>query len=101
MSAHIKKVLRPAAAIVTDTTTVSIAHLLHPHAQEITAIQHSPDGTNWFTLVAGAAQSSNGFVEITLASTVSHFQYVRASVLSSSVTSGATVTVNLWHGVQR
>ena len=116
MSAHISKALKAATAITSNTTTTGSAFLLHPHAQELTAvsqvsartdgtytttIQHSPDGTNWFTLAAGSAQSANGLVEITVAGTVSHFQYVRASILSSSVTSGATVTVTLWHGVQR
>ena len=116
MSAHIKKQLRTAAVIATDTTTNSSGHLLHTHAQELvaiskvtartdgtftTTIQHSPDNATWYTLAAGSAQSANGDVVITVASTVSVFQWVRASVLSASTTTGATVAVELWHGVQR
>lgn len=116
MSAHIKKAIYPAAAIATDTTTTGDAFALHQHAKELiavstvssrtdgtytTTIEHSPDGSTWFSLAAGSAQSANGSVAITVASTVSVFQYVRASILSASTTSGATVTVDLYHGVQR
>lgn len=116
MAAHIKKQLRTAAAITSSTTTTTAGQLLHTHAKELvaistvsartdgtftTTIEHSPDGVTWFTLQAGSAQSANGSVVITVASTVSVFQWVRASILSATVTSGATVAVELWHGVQR
>lgn len=116
MAAHIKKALYPATAIATDTTTTGVKFQLHPHAKELvavstvssrtdgtytTSIEHSPDGSTWFTLATGAAQSADGSVAVTVASTVSVFQWVRASILSASTTTGATVTVDLYHGTQR
>ena len=121
MAAHIKKKLAKSNSvdsfvITSNTTSTSISVDLHAHAQELiavstvsartdgsytTTIEHSPDGSIWFTLATGSAQTANGSVAITVASTVSVFPYIRASIASTSVTSGATVTVNLFHGVQR
>jgi hypothetical protein len=119
MSAHIKKAIFASQTINSDTTTTSSATEVanvHAHANQFialstvssrtdgtftTTIQHSPDGTNWYTLAAGSAQSANGTEVITVASTVTVFQFLRASVLSASTTTGATVEVNLYHGVQR
>lgn len=104
-----------ATAITTDTTTNSDSRILPVHAQEVIAIstvssrtdgtytvtiQHSPDGTNWYTWKAGAAQSANGAVLI-YDQTIPIFPYVRASILSASTTCGATVEVKLYFGNQR
>ena len=59
-----------------------------------TTIEHSPNGTNWFTLDATAAQSANGMVM--KAVTIPSFSKVRSSIVSTGVTVGATVTVKLW-----
>lgn len=115
MAAHIKKELG-SATITSNTTTNGQGVVLHCHAQELvavstvssrtdgtytTSIEHSPDGNTWFTLATGAAQSANGAVVITVASSVSVFQHIRASVVSTSVTSGADLEIELFHGVQR
>ena len=116
MAAHIKKDLYPATVIGSSTTTVSDAQVINVHAKELiavstvsartdgtftTTLQHSPDGLVWFDLGAAAAQSANGSVIASIASTVSVFPYVRASIVSGSVTTGATVDVDLYFGVQR
>ncbi len=120
MSAYQVLHLMLPTVIATDTTTTSIAAKpftnLPQHANQLCAIstvtsrtdgtytttlQHSPDGTNYFTLAAGTAQSANGLVAITVASTVTNFQFVRASVVSTGTTTGATVTVDLYYGEQR
>lgn len=119
MSAYQAKILYPATVIATDTTTTSASGSvlqLPCHSQELifesvvasrtdgtytTTVQHSPDNSNWYTLVAGTAQSTNTRQILTVASTVTHFMYIRASILSSSTTSGATVSVNAFYGEQR
>ena len=123
MAAHIKKDIFPAAVIATDTTTTGNAFSIHSHSQggilvstvssrtdgTFTAtLQHSRDGVNWTNVLddenaalAGAAQSADGTVYKQLISTAVLFPYIRASILSSSTTSGATVAVEFWHGVQR
>lgn len=63
-----------------------------------TTVQHSPDGVNWFTLGATAAQSADGMV--ILAVTVNCFHIVRASVLSATTTDGANVDVKLWYSLR-
>jgi len=57
-------------------------------------VEHSPDGVNWLTLDSCAAISANGIVikEISASS----LYYVRASLLSGSVTTGADVECKLW-----
>lgn len=95
--------------IASSTTTLGTAHSLVDPAVELiitstvsnrtdgtftVTVQHSPDGTNWFTLGATAAQSSNGMV-ITLV-TQNVFHNVRASILSAAVTAGAEVEVRLY-----
>lgn len=107
--------LYSATAITSDTTTTSTTRVLPVHAQEViaistvssrtdgtftTTIQHSPDGTNWYTWKAGTAQSANGAVLI-YDQTIPIFPYVRASILSASTISGATVAVSLFFGNQR
>lgn len=108
--------LYPAATIATDTTTTSTARLLPAHANQVialstvasrtdgtytTTIQHSADGTNWYTWAAGSAQSSNGTVQIYVTDNKPIMPYVRASILSASTTTGATVSVELYFGNQR
>jgi hypothetical protein len=124
MAAHIKKELFPASVIGSDTTTVGEAFHLHAHAKEIIiesvvssrtdgtftlTLQHSPDGINWTnvlmsdgsTAFATAAQSADGREYKYLLQDAPIYPHVRASILSSAVTTGATVEVNLHHGVQR
>ena len=123
MAAHIKKAIYPATVIASDTTTVGEAFGIHAHAEGgylvstvssrsdgtfTTTLQHSRDGVNWTNVLddenaalATAAQSGDGTVYKQLISTAVLFPYVRASILSASTTSGATVTVEFWHGVQR
>ncbi len=123
MASHIKPLLnntpvnlKDAGVIATDTTTVGTGRLIHVHANQIialstvsartdgtftTTIEHSPDGTNWYTWVAGSAQSGNGTVQIYSTDNKPIFPYVRASILSASTTTGATVAVQLFHGVER
>lgn len=108
--------LFPAATIATDTTTTSTARILPAHANQViaistvssrtdgtftTTIEHSPDGTNWHTWEAGAAQSANGSVQIHTTDGKPIMTYVRASILSASTTTGATVAVELYFGNQR
>lgn len=122
MSAHSRPLkngvpanLRDAAAITTNTTTVSAAFQVPVHARQLiaistvsartdgtftTTIEHSPDGITWHTWKAGSAQSANGSVLVHDV-TIPNFIYVRSSIVSSSVTSGATVAVQLWYGTQR
>ncbi len=116
MSAHVKKQLRTAAVIATNTTSNSTGQQLHCHSLEIiaiskvsaftdgvytTSIQHSPDNSNWYVLAAGNAQTAAGDVVISVSKDSPIFQYVRSSVVSTGTTTGATVAVELWHGVQR
>jgi hypothetical protein len=123
MAAHIKKDLYPATVIATDTTTVSDGIHLHAHAQELilvstvssrtdgtftVTLQHSPDGTNWTNVlddggsaVSTGAQSADGIAYQQVLKNVAIFPHVRASILSASTTSGATVEVDLYHGTQR
>lgn len=117
MCANQKKVLYAATVIDSDTTTTSpvlLSNVALPfNANQFSAvstvsartdgtftttIEHSPDKTNWFTLVACAAQSANGSVEGTVASTKTVFPYLRASILSASTTDGATVAVTMYFG---
>ena len=107
--------LYPATVIATDTTTTSTARVLPVHAQEVIAIstvsartdgtytvtiQHSADGTNWHTWKAGSAQTTNAAILIHDV-TIPILPYVRASILSASTTTGATVKVELYFGNQR
>lgn len=101
--------------INSDTTTVASTRTIPITADEIMAIstvsnrtdgtytvtiQHSPDGTNWYTWKAGSAQSANGAVLI-YDTTIPIFPYVRASILSASTTTGAKVKVELFYGTKR
>jgi hypothetical protein len=116
MSSHILKPLYAATVIATNTTTTGTGYQLHPHAQELifrsivssftdgvytTTIQHSPDNTNWYTLAVGSAQNAAGSVIISVPLTQPHFLFIRSSILSTGTTTGATVAVDLWHGVQK
>ena len=123
MAAHIKKALFPATVIASDTTTTGETFGVHAHAQGgylvstvssrtdgtfTTTLQHSRDGVNWTNVLddenvafATAAQPADRTVYKQLITTAVLFPYVRASILSSSTTSGATVAVEFWHGVQR
>jgi hypothetical protein len=98
------------SAITTNTTTLSTGKSIPLMATELiiastvsartdgtytVTVEHSPDGTNWFTLGATAAQSANGTVITAI--TVNCFHIVRASILSAAVVSGATVNVKLWY----
>jgi len=100
--------------IDTDTTTKGEALSLNSYAVDLIAtcevsdrtdgtytltIEHSPDGTNWFTLDSVAAISSE--IMSIKATSNSCFQYVRASVLSASTTDGATVTCKLWFSTRK
>jgi hypothetical protein len=102
--------LLPSTLIDSDTTTLGSTKSIPHTATEIiitseviartdgtftVTVQHSPDGTNWFTLGAAAAQSANGMV-IALV-TQNCFHNVRASVASTSTTDGASVKVRLYH----
>lgn len=122
MSAHSKPLkggvpsnLRDAAAITSNTTSVSSGLIVPVHANQLiaistvssrtdgtftTTIEHSPDGVNWHVWKAGSAQSANGSVLIH-DTTIPNFLHVRASVVSTSVTAGATVKVELHYGTQR
>jgi len=108
--------LYPAAVISSDTTTLSTARILPVHANQIvaistvssrtdgtytTTIEHSADGSNWHVWKAGAAQSANGAVTISVDGGRAILPYVRASIVSASTTSGATVAVALYFGNQR
>ena len=108
--------LLPAAVIATDTTTLSSLRVLPVHGNQVvalsiiasrtdgtytTTIEHSPDGVNWYVWVAGTAQSANGSVQIYTDDHKPIMPYVRASVLSASTTTGATVSVELYFGNQR
>ena len=124
MSAHVLKNLYPATVIGPSTTTVGKAFNLHAHAEGLVlesvitsrtdgtftvTLQHSLDGVNWTnvlmsdgsTAFATASQNANGRVYKYLLKDVPFCNYVRASILSATVTTGATVTVNLMHGVVR
>jgi hypothetical protein len=102
--------LLPTTLIDADTTTLGSTKSLPQTAIELiitsevsgrtdgtftVTVQHSPDGTNWFTLGAVAAQSANG-MGIALV-TQNCFHLVRASVLSASTTDGANISVRLYH----
>lgn len=122
MSSHSRPLIRntpsplyPATVIATDTTTTGDTFVVPVHANQLIAIatvsdrtdgtftvtiQHSPDGVTWYTWKAGTAQSTDSSVLI-YDQTIPNFIYVRASILSASTTSGATVLVNLWYGTQR
>ena len=124
MSAHVLKPLFPATAITSSTTTTGKAFNLHAHAEGLVlesvvsartdgtytvTLQHSLDGVNWTnvlmsdgsTAFATAAQSTNSRVYKYLLKDVPFCNYVRVSILSATVTTGATVAVNLMHGVVR
>ena len=73
-----------------------------------TTLEHSRDGVNFTPVLddensalTTAAQTANGIVYKQLISTAVLLPYIRASVVSGSTTSGATVAVEFWHGVQR
>lgn len=122
MSAHSRPLkngtpsnLYPATVIATDTTTNGSTFMVPVHANQLiavstvssrtdgtftTTIQHSPDGVTWYTWKAGSAQSTNASVLIHDV-TIPNFIYVRASILSATVTTGATVAVSLYYGTQR
>lgn len=100
-------------SITSDTTTVSASQSIGNRACELiitsevssrtdgtytTTIQHSPDGTNWFTLDSTAAQSANGMVIKSVSGNV--FQNIRASIVSSSVTTGADLSVKVWFSLK-
>ena len=108
--------LFPAATIATDTTTTSTTRVIPVHANQIIAIstvssrtdgtytttlQHSADGTNWHTWKAAAAQTTNAALTISVDGGRAIMPYVRASILSASTTTGATVAVELYFGNQR
>jgi hypothetical protein len=117
MIAHAPIEMRAAAAITSSTTTNGSAKTFpSDHVNGLivvstvsartdgtftTTLQHSPDGSTWFDLVACAAQSANGSVVGTVAADTMIFPFIRSSVLSATVTSGATVAVKVWHGVER
>lgn len=116
MAAHNKETLYPATVIATDTTTTGDAVNIKVHANEVLAlatvssrtdgtftvtIEHSADGTNWHTWKAGSAQSANGTEQIYVTDSKPIMSWVRASILSASTTSGATVAVQLLFGNQR
>lgn len=62
-------------------------------------IEHSPDGTNWFSLGTVAAQAADGasFTRITDSS----FHIFRAKLTASGVTTGATVECSIMHTPNR
>lgn len=123
MAAHIKKNLFPATAIASSTTTKGNAFNVHAHAEGgylvstvssrtdgtyTVTLEHSRDGVNWTAVLddenatfATAAQTADGTAYKQLISTAVLFPWVRASIVSTSVTTGATVAVEFWHGVQR
>jgi len=122
MSSHSKPLkngapssLYSATVIDTDTTTTSPIFVVPVHANQLIAIstvssrtdgtftvtiQHSPDGTTWYTWKAGSAQTTNAAVLI-YDNAIPNFIYIRASILSASTTDGATVAVELHFGTQR
>ena len=116
MAAHILKPLYAATVIATNTTTTSDSKQFHVHAKEILAVaivstftdgiytitlQHSPDNVNWYTLAVGPAQNAASRKVISVPLDQPVFQYVRASIVSESTSTGATIAVELWHGTQR
>jgi hypothetical protein len=116
LSAHNKKLLYPATVIATSTTTLSPYQLLPAHSTELgfivtvsartdgtytVTLQHSSDGVNFYDLQAGTALSANGSNFTGVASTITHMSYVRASIVSATVTTGATVKVEVMYGTQR
>lgn len=107
----------PSTTIATDTTTTGETILLNSLADKIiivstvssrtdgtytVTLEHSPDGENWFTYAATAAQSANSMVianHSTLGTPI--FHYVRASILSASTTTGADVEVEVYFEVKK
>lgn len=102
-----------AQLIDSDTTTLSIAKSIGNKATEFimtsqvtnrvdgtftSTLEHSPDGINWFPLDSCAAQSANGMVIKQIS--VNAFQNIRASVLSSSTTDGANISITLWFALK-
>lgn len=113
MAAYKRLSLLPSQTIDSDTTTASDTVALPGDAKEIIGvievssrtdgtytltIQHSPDGTNWVDLDSASALSANGIETVSVTSTTPVFHLVRASVVSASTTSGATVQCYLMHG---
>jgi len=111
MAAVNHQILLSSQSITSNTTTLSSTKALPNHAVEFiieskvasrtdgtytTTIEHSPDGTVWFTLDSTSAQAANGTV-IKAVSGNQVFGYIRASVLSASVTAGASISVTLWY----
>lgn len=113
MTAANNVTLTSSLQISSNTTTVSTAQCLSNKATGLiitsqvsnrtdgtytTTVEHSPDGTNWFTLGSTAAQSANGMVILRI--TDACFQNLRASILSSAVTTGAKVSVRVWYSLR-
>lgn len=61
------------------------------------SLEESPDGTNWVAadLATSAAIAAAGADAAKVNDDVPHLVYVRASVLSASTTTGATIQVDL------
>lgn len=110
MSVGNKQILLEAQVVAADGTTKGSTIDLPPFAKDFIVacevssrtdgtytltVEHSPDGTNWFTLGAVAAISSN-IMSIKVVTTQS-FHHVRSSLLAASTTSGATIECTIWY----
>lgn len=100
--------------ITSNTTVVGTSKGINNYAMELIAssevvsrvdgsytvtIQHSPNGISWFTLVTIGAQSS---VRIDIQQTTNFcLPFVRASITSTTVTTGATLSVKLYYKNQK
>lgn len=100
--------------VATNTTVNSSAYTIKPNTTELLArikvssrtdgtytpaIQHSHDGSNWETLKAVTAITSNDttYTSFVVAVDGTMFTQVRLTIVSTSVTTGATVEADLWH----
>ena len=111
MSTASNKELSAAAVIAADGTTYSEEFTLPTDAKEIyfqsvissrtdgtftLTLEHSLDGTNWYTYVANAAQSADGSIIGTYtANPIAG--HVRVKILAASTTTGATVQASIYY----
>ena len=64
-----------------------------------TTLQHSHDGSTWYDLIACTAQSADGTQTKEYVEGIDGaiLQFIRAKVVSTSTTDGATVVVNIYY----
>lgn len=100
--------------ISSNTTTAGEKFAVSAHTKNIIAvmkissrtdgtyvctIQHSHDGSNWETLIAGGNVTSDDtvYVEYSEAVDGACFGLIRVIITSSSVTTGATAEASIYH----